>query len=245
MSTQPGAIGARDLVSLVVTRSEYEHVFGIYVPIAVGVFVAVCLLVAFAVFRYRRRAIHQAARWHENNALEAAYAVVLAAVVAFLLYVTFGAEHRVDTVAANERPQLEVNVTAAKWEWHFNYPAYGIDRYSGTAGHETLVVPTDEAIRFRLVSEDVIHEFWVPELRYKHDLIPGFPQNVTLTFSRRGRFPGECAEFCGLYHSRMLFTVVAVSPGEFAAWARSHASAGGASAKLRSSAAEVKGVRQA
>ena len=72
-----------------------------------------------------------------------------------------------------------VDVVGAKWEWHFNYPAYGINRYSGTVGRETLVVPTNEAVRFRLISRDVIHEFWVPELRYKHDLIPGFPQSVT------------------------------------------------------------------
>ena len=119
--------------------------------------------------------MERAARWHENNRLEGAYALLLAVVV-FLLYVTFGAEHQVDTVSAEERPQLDVNVIGAKWEWHFNYPAYGINRYSGTVGHETLVLPTNEAIRFRLISLDVIHEFWVPELRYKHDLIPGSVQ---------------------------------------------------------------------
>jgi cytochrome c oxidase subunit 2 len=210
------------LLSLVLTRTEYKRVFDIYVPIALGVFAVVCTAILWAVLRYRRRPIERAARWHENNPLEATYAVVLLGVVAFLLYVTYGAEHRVDTVAAEERPQLVVNVIGAKWEWHFNYPAYGINRYSGTVGHETLVVPTNEAIRFRLTSLDVIHEFWVPELRYKHDLIPGFPQDITLTFSHRGRFPGQCAEFCGLYHARMIFTVDAVSPAEFTAWARSH-----------------------
>lgn len=209
------------LLSLVVTRTQYKRVFNIYVPIAVGVFAVIVVVILFAVLRYRRRPIERAARWHENNLLEAAYAVVLLGVVAFLLVVTYSAEHQVDTVAAEEHPQLLVNVIGAKWEWHFNYPAYGIDRYSGTVGHETLVVPTNEVIRFRLISRDVIHEFWVPELRYKHDLIPGFPQDITLIFPQRGSFPGECAEFCGLYHSRMIFTVDAVSPAEFTAWARS------------------------
>jgi cytochrome c oxidase subunit 2 len=213
------------IVALVVTRTEYKRLFDIYVPIAIGVFVVVAALILFAVLRFRRRPAERAARWHENNPLEAAYALVLLGVVVFLLYLTFRAEHRVDTVAAEERPQLEVDVIGAKWEWHFNYPAYGINRYSGTVGHETLVVPTNEAIRFRLVSLDVIHELWVPELRYKHDLIPGYPQYMTLTFPQRGTFPGECAEFCGMYHSRMIFTVDAVSPSEFTAWARSQASA--------------------
>lgn len=218
------------ILALVVTRTEYKRLFDIYVPIAVGVFVVVLALILFAVLRFRRRPAERAARWHENDPLEGAYALVLLGVVVFLLYLTFRAEHRVDTVSAEERPQLEVNVIGAKWEWHFNYPAYGINRYSGTVGRETLVVPTNEAVRFHLVSLDVIHEFWVPELRYKHDLIPGYPQYMTLTFSRPGTFPGECAEFCGLYHSRMIFTVDAVSPSEFNAWAHSEAGAARASA---------------
>ncbi|MCW3019411.1 MAG: cytochrome c oxidase, subunit [Solirubrobacterales bacterium] len=210
-----------DIGGLVVTRTEYKRLFDVYVPIALGVFAVIVALILFAVLRYRRRPVERAARWHENNPLETAYALALLAVVVFLLYLTFGAEHKVDTVSAEERPQLRVDVIGAKWEWRFGYPAYGINRYSGTVGHEALVVPTDEAIRFRLVSRDVIHEFWVPELRYKHDLIPGYPQEITLTFPQRGSFPGECAEFCGLYHARMIFTVDAVSPSEFEAWARS------------------------
>jgi cytochrome c oxidase subunit 2 len=75
-------------------------------------------------------------------------------------------------------------------------------------------------VRFNLTSLDVIHSFWIPALRYKHDAIPGSVQLTTLTFSR-GVFPGQCAEFCGLRHSDMIFTAYAVSPSAFIAWARS------------------------
>ena len=74
------------------------------------------------------------------------------------------------------------------------------------------MVPAGEAVAYRLVSLDVIHEFWVPELKYKHDLIPGMAQTEILTFARPGRFPGHCGEFCGLYHTRMVFSVDALSP---------------------------------
>ncbi len=208
-------------LGLIQTRSEYDHVFSIYVPIAVGVFVLIVALTAFALLRYRGRAPEAAARWHENNRLEGSYAVLLALVVAFLLYITFTAEHKVDTVANRERPALTVAVTGSKWEWAFSYPAYGITRYSGTVGHQTLVVPTSAAIRFELRSVDVIHSLWVPELRYKHDLIPGSVQTATLTFGQAGVFAGQCAEFCGLRHADMLFTVDAVSPAAFRAWAAS------------------------
>jgi cytochrome c oxidase subunit 2 len=206
--------------ALVDTRAQYQHVFDIYVPIALGVFALIVLVTLAAVLRYRRRPPEQAARWHEHNPLEAGYALLLAGVVAFLLYITFGAEHEVDTVAAREQPSLIVNVTGAKWEWHFNYPDYGIDLYSGTRGHQPLVVPTDEAIRFRMTSADVIHAFWIPQLRFKHDLTPGAVQDATLTFSEPGMWSGQCAEFCGLLHGNMTYTVRAVSPAQFSAWVR-------------------------
>jgi cytochrome c oxidase subunit 2 len=207
---------------LVDTAREYSQVFHVYVPIALGVFGAIVLVVVVAVVVYRRRPVERAARWHEHNRAEGAYALVLVLTIAFLLYITFGAEHEVDTVSARERPQLTVDVTAAKWEWHFHYPGYGIDRFSGTVGHEALVVPVGEAIRLRMRSVDVIHAFWVPELRWKHDLTPGSTQEATVTFSRTGSFPGACAEFCGLFHSRMLFDVWVLGRGQFAAWVAAH-----------------------
>ena len=146
--------------------------------------------------------------------------MLLACVAAFLLYLTFTAEHEVDTVANRERPSVVIRVIASKWEWTFDYPAYGIVVRSGTVGRQPLVVPAGEAVRFEITSVDVIHSFWIPALRYKHDAIPGSTQVATLVFGR-GVFPGQCAEFCGLRHADMIFTAQAVSPAAFAAWARS------------------------
>jgi cytochrome c oxidase subunit 2 len=205
---------------LVSTRSEYDHLFSIYVPIAVGVFALIAIAVVVAVVIYRRRPPERAARWHEHNPIEGTYAVLLACVAAFLLYLTFSAEHKVDTVAKQEHPAVIVDVTGSKWEWTFTYPSYGFSVRSGTVGRQPLVVPAGEAVRFRITSVDVIHSFWIPALRYKHDAIPGSVQLTTLTFGR-GVFPGQCAEFCGLRHADMIFVAHAVSPAAFAAWARS------------------------
>jgi cytochrome c oxidase subunit 2 len=206
--------------ALVDTRQQYHRLFDVYVPIAVGVFLVILVLVAGAVVIFRRRPPERAARWHEHNLLEGTYAVLLACLAAFLLYLTFTAEHKVDTVSNRERPAVVIDVAGSKWEWTFNYPAYGISVRSGTVGRQPLVVPAGEAVRFNLTSLDVIHSFWIPALRYKHDAIPGSVQLTTLTFSR-GVFPGQCAEFCGLRHSDMIFTAYAVSPSAFIAWARS------------------------
>jgi cytochrome c oxidase subunit II len=211
--------------ALVSTRGEYDHLFSIYVPIGLGVFAVIVAVMLLVVVTYRRRPPENAARWHEHNALEGTYALLLALTAAFLLYLTFTAEHKVDTVANRQRPAVTVDVTGAKWEWTFYYPAYGFAVHSGTVGDQPLVVPANEAIRFNLMSVDVIHSFWIPQLRYKHDLIPGSVQVTTLAFTRAGAYPGQCAEFCGLRHSDMTFTVHAVSAPAFDSWARSRARA--------------------
>lgn len=208
------------MTGLIDTRREYDHLFGIYVPIAIGVFALIVVVVLAAVLIFRRRPPEQAARWSEHNAIEGSYALLLACVAAFLLYLTFTAEHRVDTVANRQRAAVVVNVTASKWEWTFTYPAYGFSVRSGTVGRQPLVVPVGEAVRFNLTSVDVIHAFWIPALRYKHDAIPGSTQVITLSFTK-GVFAGQCAEFCGLRHPDMVFTAHAVSPASFGAWARS------------------------
>ena len=192
-------------------------------PIAIGVFVVILLVVLGAVLVYRRRPPERAARWHENDRVEGTYAVLLASTAAFLLYLTFTAEHRVDTLANREPPAVIIDVTGSKWEWTFTYPGYGFSVRSGTVGRQPLVVPAGEAVRFQVTSTDVIHSFWIPALRYKHDAIPGSVQITTLSFSR-GVFAGQCAEFCGLRHSDMVFTARAVSPAAFAAWARGRGS---------------------
>jgi cytochrome c oxidase subunit II len=205
--------------ALISTRHEFWSLADVYGPIAIGVCLIVLLLVVWAVLRYRRRP--EAATWHENNPLEAGYAVVLTLVAAFLLYLTFSHEHRVDTVANREEPSLTIDVTGARWEWQFTYPRYGIVQRSGTVGNKPLVVPTNEPIRFNTTSIDVIHGFWIPQLEFKHDLFPGKVQSQVLTFTQTGTFPGQCSVFCGLRHPEMVFTVEAMTPSGFAAWVRS------------------------
>ena len=212
--------------ALVSTRAEYDHLFSIYVPIAGAVFAIVLCAVLAAVLRYRGN--DRPTRRTGSDVLEGSYAVLLVCMVGFLLFETFTAEHRVDTVANRERPSLTVDVTAARWEWEFHYPGYGITAVSGYVGHQPLVVPADRAIRFELTSRDVIHSMWIPQLRFKRDLIPGNVERVTLTFTQRGTFDGQCAEFCGLRHSEMTFRARVLSPSAFAGWLAAHRTPGAA-----------------
>lgn len=222
-SRQPVPVTFNALIS---TRREYDALASVYLPIAIGVFAIFTVLIVGSVLRYRRRPPEEASKAHENNPLETGYALMLTAVVAFLLYLTFHTEHRIDTVSLRQRPALTVDVTAAKWEWEFTYPAYGITHFSGTTGRQPLVVPQNEPIRFNLASQDVMHAFWVPELEFKRDLIPGAVERVVLAFTHTGLYRGQCAEFCGLRHPEMVFNVRVLSPSRFTAWARSRGTTG-------------------
>jgi cytochrome c oxidase subunit 2 len=214
-------LGGRVLAAaLVSTRNVYDQLASIYLPIAIGVFVLFIVTVGYAVLRFHNRA--QVSRRSENNLLEGSYAVLLVCTAGFLIYLTLSAEHKVDTVANHERPSLRVDVTAAKWEWEFKYPGYGIAARSGVVGDQPLVVPENRAIRFNLTSQDVIHAIWIPQLEFKRDLIHGTVEHVTLTFTHLGWFGGQCAEFCGVHHAEMVFRVHVLSPGAFTSWAAAH-----------------------
>ncbi|HZU59771.1 MAG TPA: cytochrome c oxidase subunit II [Solirubrobacteraceae bacterium] len=207
--------------ALVSTHHNYDRLFSIYVPIGLGILAFIALGMPVVALIFRRRPPERAARWHEQHMLEGTYAVLLVAVVAFLLWKTFGVEHQVDTVANQEKGGVTIKVVASRWEWSFYYPRYHITVRSGWTGDQAFVVPVNQPIHFYLTSVDVIHSFWIPALDYKHDNFPGATQEVTLTFTNPGTFPGQCAEFCGFGHSEMVFDARAVSSARFAAWAAS------------------------
>jgi cytochrome c oxidase subunit II len=200
---------------LVSTRHEYERLWDVYVPIALALFVLFAGAILFAVIRYRRRERPRGRT--DAPVAELLYVLALGGIVALLVSLTFSTEAKVDRVSA--RPALQVNVTASKWKWRFSYPAYGITVVSSGLHPATLTVPTGETVRFRLVSLDVIHSFYIPVLRFKRDAFPEKPTTFDLVFDRP-RFMGQCAEFCGLYHADMRFGVEALAPAEFRSWAK-------------------------
>jgi cytochrome c oxidase subunit II len=208
-------------------RHEYAGLEGIYLPIAIGVFAVVVLLVTFAVVRalVRRRRDPLGSQRKENNPLEIGYAVVLVLVIAFLVFETFSTEDKTDAVARS--PGLEVKASAGQWNWRFSYPAYGITTQSSERDVAQLVVPTRTTVHFTATSRDVIHAFYVPGERFKRDLFPGKNSSFDVLWNEPGHFKGECAEFCGYLHAHMNFTVVAMPPGQFRAWAAQHRGGGG------------------
>ncbi len=99
------------------------------------------------------------------------------------------------------------------WDVRSNgYPSYLLD-----VDHP-LVVPTHTKIRFMVTAGDVIHSWWVPELGFKTDAIPGIVNAAWATIEKPGIYRGQCAELCGQDHGFMPIVVKAVSPAEFQNW---------------------------
>jgi cytochrome c oxidase subunit 2 len=114
-----------------------------------------------------------------------------------------------------EQP-LTVEVTGHQWWWQFRYRDTVPSNWLTTSNE--LHIPVGRPVRVILLSNDVIHSFWVPELHGKQDLIPGHRNTTWLRADRPGIWKARCAEFCGLQHAKMAFDVVAESPARFNQW---------------------------
>ena len=202
------------------TRHQFFDVWNVYWPIGLAVFVVVLGLVIFLGLRCRSNSEELPAGSDENTPLEIGYAVGLACIAAFLVALTFSRMPGTPDEQASG-PPVKVEVTAARWNWRFEYPQLGIVE-QGTQGHiPVLRVPVDTPVEFRGESLDVIHSFWIPEERFKRDVFPKFVNEWEMVFGDVITVPGGgvCAEFCGLEHSEMIFNVLVMPKARFERWA--------------------------
>ncbi len=161
-----------------------------------------------------------------NLPLEILYTIVPIVFVAVFFYFTARDENNEDKLSAH--PQVTVEVVGFQWDWQFNYldgpgnNAKTIAQITGDNAHgspATLELPTGESVRFKLVSPDVIHSFWVPAFLFKRDVIPGRTNEfeVTIQSGKEGTYIGRCTELCGLNHDQMIFYLKVVDPTTYAA----------------------------
>lgn len=123
-------------------------------------------------------------------------------------------------ISAEPVDPVVVDMTAHQWWWEVSYPDTGI------VLEDRVVIPVGRPVELRLTSADVIHSFWVPPLGGKMDALPDGVNTLVIEASEPGEYRGQCAEFCGLRHARMVIFVEALPEAEFAAW-RDEAAAGG------------------
>ncbi|MGH7179844.1 MAG: cytochrome c oxidase subunit II [Tepidisphaeraceae bacterium] len=201
------------------TPAHSIHQLSMFVlAVTAGIFVVVCGLIVYALLRYRRRSTdddREPAQVYGSNPVEVAWTTVPVLIVVVLSLTT---ARVIQDVQNHARPDnaLDVEVTGHQWWWEIRYPKLGI-----VTANE-LHVPVSEAgagpTFLELRSADVAHSFWVPRLAGKTDLIPNRVNRMWIEPKRTGLFLGQCAEYCGTQHAKMLLRVYVHTPEEFDGW---------------------------
>lgn len=121
------------------------------------------------------------------------------------------------------RADVTIRITGRQWWWRIEYRDADPQREFVTANE--LHLPVARTAHIELLSDDVIHSFWVPQLAGKRDMIPGRMNTLDVTPRKLGTFRGTCAEFCGLQHANMALVVIIESDADFARWRAAQAQA--------------------
>ncbi len=193
--------------------SEILGSFYIMLGVAAFIFAVVAGLVIYSSVRFRRReGGPEPKQFSENVKLEVLWIAVATVIVIGLFFVTVRVMSVVNPPVLDRKPDLVV--IAHQWWWELHYPQAGV-----TTANE-VHLPVGRLQLLRLISDDVVHDFWVPSLGKKVDIIPGHPNHLWMTIDRPGTYLGTCDEFCGAEHAWMRIRVVAQTQDDFEAWLR-------------------------
>ena len=174
-------------------------------------------MIVYSAIRFHQRSPDQIPRQVRYNLpIEVLYTFLPIVVVSVLFYFTATGENREDAI--NGKPALKIQVVGFQWSWQFNYTSHDLSITGRPGQPPQLVLPVGEQVHFYLDSPDVIHSFWVVPFLFKRDVIPGHENQFEVTVTKAGVFSGRCAEYCGLHHDRMLFTVRALPKTQYDAW---------------------------
>lgn len=218
------------------------------------IILTICVLIGFVVFgamfisiiQHRKSRGAEAAEFHESAKIEMLWTIIpLVILVAMAVPATKTLLAMEDTTAAD----MTVKITGYQWMWKYDYVEEGISFISSLSHPEALqvagidpwatdeflrdvdnvlVLPVNTKVRFLITADDVIHSWWVPELGWKRDAIPGFVNEAWTLIDEPGVYRGQCAELCGVGHGFMPIVVAAVEQDDWVAWVEEQAGAAAA-----------------
>jgi cytochrome c oxidase subunit 2 len=207
--------------------AEIDRLFYVIVVITGVVFVLVQAALILFLVKYRHREGRRAEYSHGNTRLEIAWTGATAVIVLALGFVSWGLWQRIKNPAYFPEPGLELEITAKQFEWNVKYPGADgqLDTGDDFVVRNQLHVPVGVPVHIRLQAEDVIHSFFVPELRLKQDAVPGMQIPLWFEATVAGDFVIGCAELCGLGHYRMRGSMTVHETADFATWQQSRIAA--------------------
>jgi cytochrome c oxidase subunit II len=222
---------------------EISDLYKIVLYVGLVIFVGVEGMLAYALYRFRARKGAVAAQIHGNTRLEVGWTAAAAVVVIALATLTafkissiqsppnsgptgdtlVGEGNQLYATADRHLPpngkSLNIKVIGRQYIWQYIYPgATKSDGLGAPYSYEEMVVPTETTVTLDIVSEDVVHSWWIPQLGGKFQAVPGYNNYTWFKISKPGFYRGQCANICGRGHARMIATVHAVPPAQFDAW---------------------------
>jgi len=224
-----------------VTESS-RQIYGLHmtifmITVVIGVLVFGAMF--YSIFRHRKSRGVKPAKFHHSTAVEIVWTVI-----PFVILVAMAVPATKVLVDLDDtsRAEMTVKVTGYQWFWGYEYidedvqflsrldtdsdrarqldsgiqPA-SVDNYLQNVD-KRLVLPINTRIRFQITGADVIHSWWMPDLGWKKDAIPGFVNETWTNIDEPGVYRGRCAELCGRDHGFMPIVVEAVEKDAFQAW---------------------------
>jgi cytochrome c oxidase subunit II len=247
--------------------NQIDSLYKITLYIALVIFVLVEGALAYALLKFRKRKGAVPAQIRGNTRLEVAWTVGAAVILLALAVLTFAklssiqnppnsgatgatllGEQNGLVYASTERKlppngkALPITVIGRQYIWQYLYPgASEPDGLGAPYSYQEMVVPTETTVSLNIVSADVVHSWWIPQLGGKFQAVPGYHNYTWFKISKPGVYRGQCALLCGRGHARMIATVRAVPPAQFESWlarqkvliAQANAAAQVARAKLK------------
>ncbi len=220
------------------SREIYDlHMLILWICTAIGVVVFGAIF--YSIWKFRKSQGAVAANWHESTTVEILWTILPLAILVGMAIPATKALIMMEDVA---NADMTIKVTGYQWKWHYEYIDDGISFYSTITEDSNkartlnsgidpatvenylldvdkrVVVPVNKKIRFLTTAGDVIHAWWVPDLGWKRDAVPGFINESWATILEPGVYRGQCAELCGKDHGFMPVVVEAVSEDEYKAW---------------------------
>jgi cytochrome c oxidase subunit 2 len=194
----------------------------VFVLVITGIiFFVVFGLLTYSVVKFRGRAMgagREPAQVYGSTQIELAWTIIPILIVVVLFLATARVIHAVQD-APEPAGAVQVTAIGHQYWWEFRYPKLGI--VTANELHIPLSDSNHPTPTFlQLLSVDTDHSFWVPELAGKTDLIPNHPNRMWMDPQRTGVFVGQCAQYCGVQHAKMLLRVSVDGPEDFASWVR-------------------------
>jgi cytochrome c oxidase subunit 2 len=199
---------------------EYDALFWLVTGLTIFFTTLVFLLVVFFAVKYRRgSAANRRNPKHHNTPFEVF-------TISFMLVIALGVFGWSASLFARmygpaPKDAIEIFVVGKQWMWHLQHA-------NGVRENNELHVPVGKPVKLNMISQDVIHSFYVPAFRIKKDVIPGYYSTQWFTPTKEGRFRLFCAEYCGTEHSEMTGWVTVMKQADFDAWLASGGESRGA-----------------